>query len=225
MKLIKVINTKAIRLFPVVATEGAVVSPAALARTIENRYGFMQGPRTLQEYDLGAGVVFQGGMFGGKSAISKFTVYRDGMVCETLEESSFAYLFIDDLVAWACSEHSLVKPTPESTVRAYMSIVDVQMEVDIGAAFPGFDGLCRRIVSTIRSYGQSSPDFQPTLFGFHGDLTTLPSKAGPPGFTFERREGEPYEARRYFARAPLRTSDHIDLLGVLENLLTSMTNA
>ena len=222
MKLVKALTSKSIRLFPVVAKEDIVVSPAAMARGIENRYGFLQGPRSLAEYDLGPGVVFQGGMFAGKPIIEKLTIYRDGVVCDVPDESSVADAFIDDLVAWACAEHSLVPPPSERIIRAYLSVIDVQMDVDVSRAFPGFAKLCQQIVGTVRSYGQDCPDFQPAMFGFHGDITTLPSKAGPPGFSIERRDGEPYTSHRYFAKAPLRTADHVELLGQLESLLLSM---
>jgi hypothetical protein len=224
MKLVSVLGAKVVRLFPVRAEEGRVVSAAALARAFEARYGFLQGPHTVQEYEMSNGVVFQRGMFGGKPVIDKFTIYNDGVVCDLSADSSIADSFIDDVIAWARDEQFLATQTSEVIRRAYLSNVDVQMDIDASTAFPGFDELCGRIAETIRSYGQHAPDFKPTMFGFHGDVTTLPGKTGPPGFSLERREGESYEANRYFSKAPLTTADHVELLGELERLLLSMTS-
>jgi hypothetical protein len=173
---------------------------------------------------VSTGVVFQRGIFGGKRVIDKFTIYNDGVVCDLADDSAIADSFIDDVIAWVRAEYPIVVSAPGEMKRAYLGNIDVQMGIDMSKTFPGFEALCQRISAKVRSYGQNIPDFMPTMFGFHGDMTTLPSKTGPFGFSLERRLGQPYETNRYFAKAPLATTDHVELLGELERLFVSMTS-
>jgi hypothetical protein len=65
-------------------------------------------------------------------------------------------------------------------------------------------------------------DGRPRRFEFTGvefwseDIT---KNFAPIGFKFERKFDQPFAQNRYHSEAPLQTKDHIELLGLLEDIL------
>lgn len=56
-------------------------SPVPFIKGFEERYGFVQIPRTVAEIDLKVGVNFLRGFFKGK-VIDKLSIYENGVLCE-----------------------------------------------------------------------------------------------------------------------------------------------
>jgi hypothetical protein len=97
--------------------------------------------------------------------------------------------------------------------RFYNSQVEVQSDLALGRSFPALAPLGRKIADTLQGYGQDTPDyeFSGLSFGVSQNDTT--------GFRFEGREGPKVPRGMFFSQARLRTSDHLRILGALEDIL------
>lgn len=219
MKVLHIQLGQAVRFVQITGLQGKLYGPN-LARPFEQKYGFLQGPTSVEQWDLTKGVSFLHGFFEG-TVIDRFSLFADGFVCETKADTDIADRFIDDAVAWARDTAGFSIPDISSVARAYISRMNVQMDVALDKAIDGFDEFGRKLAEMVQSYGRHRP---PTPYGvatmaFHVDNGTQTSLGAPP-FLFERTVNQPYPSGQYFSSAPLRTTDHRLLLEVLEAVLT-----
>lgn len=190
-------------------------SPMPMVRALEDRYGFVQIPRTMQEFDFNKGVTFLQGYFQGE-VIDRFQMYERGLLCESKKSTSLCDLFLEEVFSWVPVKFDIpVKPTD---VRSYASQVEVLTSIDIGEAFSKFVPIGKFIGEKLRSYGQAPDDFSISGLRMHYDIQGKPSPQAPE-FAFERRATVPYTSNLFFSAAPLSTNDHLETLDVLEDLL------
>lgn len=215
MKLIQCLASQAIRLIDASAkrTGGGLPAPK-LARALEEKYGFFQGPRVIEDYDLTKGVVFLHCEYQGK-VIDKLSLFNDGIVCDAKASTEFSDAFIDDVLETLRTVAGLDTEAGKTLIQIYMSRIEVQADLDLGKSFSLFSKFGRDVAASIRSYGQKVNDYVPTGLSFHFDWPN-PKEARPPALTFERREGVAYSENVYFSSAPLRTDDHLNHLIELE---------
>jgi len=186
-------------------------SPVPIIKGMEDRYGFVQVPRTVQEINFSTGVSFLQGYFQN-SIIDKLEIYEKGLLCDARINSNLCDKFLDDLTTWATNEFDL--PVKETGTRVYMSQLEVFTELNIGMALSKF----RPIGETIaKVHGGSSKPFELSGIRMHMDVTGITGPQ-PTEFTFERRAGQSYASSVYFSTAPLRTDDHVRVLDELEKL-------
>lgn len=214
MNLVEIQLGQAVRFMPLAGTQGSLYGPN-LARAFEQRYGFLQGPRTVEEWNISnKGVSFLHGLFEG-SLIAKFSIFEDGLVCETQVNTDVADAFIDDAIKWA-REEAGYQISSSSTSRAYISRINVQSPVALDKVVDGFEVFGSGLAAAVRSYGRHNPPpYVPAALHFHVEN----GKDGSPPFLFERTLNQPYSTGRYYSSAPLRTDDHLHLLGELEKAL------
>lgn len=218
MKLIQIQTGQAVRFIALAGLQGSLYGPA-LARGLEERYGFLQGPRSLDEWDLSKGISFYHGLFD-KIVIEKFSIFSEGLVCETKVNSAIADRFLDDVLAWAREAGGFALPAGPSP-RAYVSKINIQMDVALDRAIKGFSEFGRAIAEGISSYGRlQPPEYGVATLTFHVDGGTNTIGAPPP-FSFERTINQPWSANHYYSSAPLATDDHIKVLEALERALTT----
>ena len=77
MELSSIILSQAIRFGKVTGIGGGVIYGLNLAKACEERYGFLQAPRVLADYDLNKGITFLHGYFD-KVVIDKLQVFPNG---------------------------------------------------------------------------------------------------------------------------------------------------
>jgi hypothetical protein len=216
MKLTEVIGAQAIRFFDDISPENEPAkSPIPLVRALQDRYGFVQVPNRIEDFNFSSGVNFLRGFFQGV-IIEKFQVYDKGVVCETKADTDFSDLFLDDLLGWAISQFKL--PVRQGSTKVYFSQIEVQATADLGKAISTFSSIGDAIVKSLNSYGQKPQSFQLSGIKLHTDISSAPPPA-PPEFVFERRSGQPYQSLKYFSTAPLKTKDHLAILERLEKSL------
>jgi hypothetical protein len=129
--------------------------------------------------------------------------------------------FLDDVLSWGRIETGSGAFEEPTLRRAYVSQLEIELDVALGGAFSEFMKLGKYITDTVRGYGQNTQQFELSSLSLHCDLLNLePPKPGVP-FVFARREGKRYDDGIYFASAPLKTSDHLHVLEEFRTLLTS----
>ncbi len=215
MKLVQCLASQAIRLIDasVKRADGNLPAPK-LARAIEEKYGFFQGPRVIEDYDLSKGVVFLHCEYRGQ-IIDKLSIFNDGIVCDAKGPTELSDDFVDDVLETLRELAGLDSEAGKTRVQIYMSRLEVHSELDVGKFFLAFSEFGKSVASSIRGYGQNVNDYVPSGLSFHYDWPN-PKEPRPPAVTFERREGVAYGENIYFSSAPLRTNDHLKHLMELE---------
>jgi len=184
-----------------------------MVEQLEKRYGFLETPRSLSQFNTAKGVTFAHGKFQD-TVIDKFQIYENGLVAEANTESRITDAFLEEIVNFLTKDcgfqiNDLQKPT-----YAYVSQVEVQFEVDI--SLDSLNKIGAFVSGLLNSYGVSLPDYRASGFLVHCD--TPRDAPRPHKFRVERREGYPCELNVYFCSAPLRTPDHIKALRFLESV-------
>jgi hypothetical protein len=223
MRLSKILLTQTIRLMSATPEQESAPPPETRPRVhivdfvqkLEHRYKFLQAPRTVPEYDFGAGIKFFKGTFNERSFIERLEIYNNGILCETTTSTEEMDQFLDNLMTWAIDEFGWQSPTG---ARWYVSNVEVHADINIAEKFREFADIGQRITEILHTYGQQPPAFSVAQIGLHGDVTKVPFPAPRP-FLFERRAAVPYSAGFYFSSAPLTTAHHLEILQKLEMAL------
>lgn len=196
--------------------------PISLVRTLkafEARYGFLQGPRVVSEYDPAKGITFLNGYFG-RSTIDKVMIYNNGILVDAKISTDEIDAFIDDANIWAREEMRLPPLTEKNErSRSYLSQVEIESDIDLDMAFPWLKELGASIAATTKSYGQNVRDFGVSRIDLLYDISVVETPKVAVPFGFQRRDGKPYENKTYFASAPLRTEDHYRFIEKFEELL------
>jgi hypothetical protein len=222
MDLLKVHAANSLRFLAVVDEAKPARPLLPLIKALEDRYLFLQVPRTIADYNFENGVTFLSGVFRGQSVIDKFQVYARGIVCETKEETDLSDQFLDDLLDWAEADLKLEVPDRASMPRAYFSQIEIRSSTKFGAALKMFSGVGRSISNIVQSYRSSLvSSFELSSIKLNVDATAIKGPT-PFEFIFERRINTPYSENVYFSAAPLRTKDHLQILQELENELENM---
>jgi hypothetical protein len=211
MKLLKVLLGRVVRLHEMTGPQGGTIYGAHLVGECEDRYGFLQGPRELADFDLERGITFLHGYFNG-AVVDRLQVFSNGLAAEAKLDTAFCDAFVDDLLAWI-KETGLIEIKDDAR-RFYVSTVEAQSDSLLGSSFREFSGLGQELAQTLRGYGQTTPDLEVTglALGIGGGQQLPP-------FKIEVREGVPTHAGIYFCSAPLRTADQMQLLERFEALL------
>lgn len=216
MKLNTVTFAQVIRTLKISGSGGGNIYALNLTKACEQRYGFLQGPRTLAEFDLSKGVTFLHGYFEQRLVIDRFQVFSDGIIAEAKADTDEISRFVDDVIEWVSKEAKVVFDDKDSK-NFYASHIECELDFGLPNVFQEFHHFGKNIADVMRSYGHAVPDFVVSYFGFAADTTA--------SFKIERRDGTAPEARTYFCTAPLRTSDQVKLLKAAEKMLSPMTSA
>jgi hypothetical protein len=217
MKIEKVIFGQVIRFIDDVRDEKKSFSLLDVTRAIQSRYGFLEAPTKIADYNYQTGVTFMVGRFDG-NAIRRFQIYQLGVLCEVEATTDVCDAFLDDIVNFLESEFDQ-RGREKPNTRSYQSQLEVHSEVNLGMVFPQTSDVGQVLWQTFKSYG-----YEPTMFELAGlkfQTTALQLKGGSPGdFLLERRAEKPFFANLYFSAAPLRTHDHLNVLKCLEDALS-----
>lgn len=222
MKLLNVTTARAIWLFDILDLnpKGKSIFPA-IFEWLEAEYHFKKLPKSVAERDAQGGWAFAQGEFQVSEEIFKsvdLAIYNDGLVATTQSDTSDSEMFLGNFLDLACEEFSLTFDPSMIRRKMYFSEMSVQMSGSLGRINPKLDEFANKISAAIGLQGEAG--FQVTGIGFSADQAALPaSKMLFSGFAFERRVGAPFSENRFYTKAPLPTSKHLELLDELERLL------
>lgn len=212
-----------------ISSIGGLYMPEAV-KAVQEKYGFLQGPTTLQEFDSSKGVTFLHGTFAppkprlpkGKGqnriVIDRFQIYTNGVLVETKGFTEDADQFLDDVTQWAMEEFGITIHPNIPIRKAYLTNLEVEFP---GAELPNFP-LQKTLEGFLIGYGQTPSQFSTAGLTFHCDLTHVQPPL-PTAFQIIRREGVPYSSNLYYSTAPLSTQDHLLLLEDLDKQVFKKT--
>ena len=213
MKLVRILLAQAVRFAKIAGAGGGSIYGLNLAKACEERYGFLQAPRILADYDLSKGITFLHGYFQQRFVIDRFQIFENGVLAEARVDTDECDEFLDDVFKWVTERAGItieLSATPPR--KLYLSQIEVQSNISLNNSFAKVAPLGKQISDIQRGYGQIIPDLEVSglSFGAAGDATS---------FKFERREGPSVPTDLYFASSRLRTKDHMKMLEALETLL------
>ena len=216
MKLVEYELSRAIRFFTITPVAGQVLYGANMVKALQARYGFVEVPNKVSEYDLKAGVTFLHGFFMDRWVIDRFQVYDNGLMAEAKVDTEELEAFLDDVVKWAASEAGMVLAPNPNLGTPFLSQMVFESSVDLSAYFSDLAKFAAGVSAKVASYGLVNVPAQ--VSGLH--IGTDPALNGGWNCRFERRVNAPFSAQLFFSSAPLKTSDHLTLLMDLEEALT-----
>jgi hypothetical protein len=218
MKIVNRLFAQAIRFGALAPAQGGqTVYGVNLVRAFEARYGFMESPKTVAEFDLSKGITFLHGFFDKRIVIDKFMIYNNGLVVETKDTTDVCVEIMSDVIKWGSEEAGVIFEENLMAPELYLSHLEVQSEIDLQAHSSKFQTISAALNSYMASYKEAGRDYKYSTMSFALD----PSTGGPTTFQFERRAKQPFSNNLYFSSAPLKSRDHESLLGVIESLFTS----
>jgi hypothetical protein len=219
------LNNQAIRIFPSSTDTQTSIgadkrSPLPVIREFQDRYGFLQVPRSGEDLNLQTGVTFGHGYFKG-GIVTKFQVYSNGVLCEASESTDFCDELVDDIFSWM-PKYLLNNEKIEVLYRAYLSQMMIKVSPKSIVAFDRFRSIGEMLNTFRGKYGQTvGPSYEVLGLKMNIDPSDQNSLRVPE-FVFERRAMEPFSSGLFFASAAVATPDHWKVLHQLGSLLESV---
>jgi len=196
-----------------------------LIKDVQARYSFVRVPTTADEVlplAEGKPIVFHHGKFvHDKRPILVHALHlaSQWVAIETTPGTTDdADIVLSDFVNW------LAPGVREAPPRAYVSHLEVRLDVSLDRSYPLFAMLGDMISHKLQEYG--SPVVPQSLARPVFEVSSVEMQPDPGehfvscAFRIERRIGQPFAAEMYFSQAPLRTADHIATLNTFEKVLT-----
>ena len=214
MKLLAIEISRVTALFRMTRPGGQPYLPH-IAAEVAKRYRFGGAPRSLDEMEAER-IEFRHGLFQG-NAVHTLEVYNDGIVVSSRSDTDFIDEFIEDLVGWMENEHNLSMIETHTVNKMYNSTLLVEMNGDVFKPFEAYADILRMIETALR--GSSGLDIVYRNYGLalSADQTRNPALKPIP-FRIERKEGVDFCRNQFFATAPLKTRQHLEILERLEHL-------
>jgi hypothetical protein len=188
----------------------------SMIRALQERYFFVHVPSRPDETDFEKGLTILHGWFENKT-VDKCQMFQRGVLCEAKTSTDHCDRFIDDLLEFAINMGLPIKKQNPPD-RAYFSSLEVHIEGNFNKATK-FASLESIILDKLHSYSHTTPFFPVTGFKMGID-STIASVPVPADFAFERRAGRAFHESIFASWGPLRTQDHVDVLHVVEAILT-----
>ncbi len=189
-----------------------------LTNGLRDRYKFLQVPTKIEEFDFNRGLEFLGGIFKEGKVISRLRIHNNGIYCEAMQPTEVIQEFIDDVLEWVRKDSGMTVEYRAPPNVFALSSLEVESDVSLVSAHGGVSVIGEKITALLESYGHEATKFEPTCLVFHCDEPRVQGTRLT-RFTFERREGQPFDKKLFFSTAPLKTTDHLELLNELEGLL------
>jgi hypothetical protein len=187
-----------------------------LISSVAQRYRFVSYPTDFaaaaqQGAKFQTGVIELGGIV---IPITGLEIYNDGIIVTTSNTDDSDTVF-DDFAGWAIQTFNLREPTTKIP-RRHASNVVVDFDVSLSSFIRNFELISKLISSAFATTTGISHDLHVARLSIGADPATSRVAQVQSTLTLEPRGGQPFTSNRYFSGAPLRTQEHLDLLGALE---------
>jgi hypothetical protein len=225
MKLISTIQgSAALRYSPDETSPDTAVLMRDLVEFVGKTYNFSLTPELQPGLILNPMFIFQGGELmhaDVKIPITQITLVVGGLVV-TAKDTDFADTVADDVVKRLDNDLGY-KIARNIRTKYYQSHLVAEM-IDFGERI-GIFNRAEEILNKEMPRPEKRFDIKRLSFG-GGDLqlqqlfSQFQIDDLPNGdFTIERRAGEPYSSNRFYCTAPMRTEEHVRVLGLIETAM------
>ncbi len=194
--------------------EGHVHYPD-LAAALVQRYSLLKFPTGPDQFDEAKGIDFEMGKWG-EYAIAKIGIMTAGLIVETAHTDTSEAL-LEDALKWATAEFRLTYKPEMLKRRAFVSQMTFHSDAPLLMLNPIIEKITNRLSKEIAANLDLALKYEPVGFVANYDKRLSAMTIAP--FTLERREGAPFEDKKYFSQAPLRTQVHIELIEAIEKSL------
>ena len=120
MKITSTPFAQAIRFGTLKPSKGNGLYGRNLVRAFEEKYGFLELPKTLGDFDVSKGITFLHGYFENRVVIDKAALYNNGILVETKSTTDDCVSIIDDLISWANQNANFILEENHSLQRLYL---------------------------------------------------------------------------------------------------------
>jgi hypothetical protein len=186
-----------------------------VAMKFAQRYSFAKSPDIDELANANQPKLFKIGRFQDIQ-INEFGIYNDGVIITGRCDTDKIDALLTDSLSWLEAEYSYVQSIAAKPEKHYESAIVVKADSDINKTLVTDDKVSKLIDAALHKGGHTSPRFQPSGFILDCDPAYIKSKRKPTRFMIERRLGSPFEENLFYCNAPLRTSDHLEVLRALE---------
>jgi len=214
MKLLSIKMSRLTVLFHFTRAQGQTYLPQAAAGLVE-RYSFAGSPQSIAELKADR-VDFKHGLFNG-SAIESLEIYDDGIVIESRSDTELIDAFLEDLLEWMQSEVGLSIFKSRTIDRMYESNLIFHADEKIMTPLKAMSALCGQVGEMVALNTGLEVEFQSAGFTVAADHTQIPSLK-PSIFRLERIFASEFPLNQFISVAPLKTSQHVEVLEKLESL-------
>lgn len=214
MKLLAVNSARAIWLVPTafLNPRGRYLIPIAIE--LMGRYRFATTPDAKDLSTRPLEAKFENGSFNdasGNPIYASLSLHEDGLIAETRSSTDESERFLDEVLSALSTEYQLPHYKDLGVQRLYVSEVVVEMSMPANI----FSNRLLPFVEKLRGGSSNNPGVPMDLIAlaFGPDPTVTKKTAS---FRIERLVNSAFNENRYVCSAPLRTSEHLELLSALE---------
>lgn len=189
------------------------ISQANGVKMLGERYQFAKIPQRFEDLDFDKGVEFYLGTYE-EICIDKLVLFSDGLTIDTRSSTDDCTKVLNDILENARrSSGAAISPSR----FMHLSQIIFRSEMKVWSIHNYLSDIGKKIAVSVSSDYNQTVTFEPTMIGISADQSQ--TKLNPAAFTLDRRAGVPFSEKMYYSAAPLRTSEHIDILNGLEAAL------
>lgn len=210
MKVVQVVGCEALRFLDVQSAFGQSVHALSLRKLIDT-FKIGDGPKSIADVDLGAGIVLQNGLFNGQAVIDQLKIQKAGLLVQCKETTALSDAIIDATIEMG-SEIGL--KFSQEVGRAYFSALIVELDLEFSARFSILEPIMKTLNSSLREQFHGLVD-EYEGFGVH--LWANKNTDRPQYFRLEKKV-HGLADNHFFSTAPLSTEQHIEVLEQIESI-------
>ena len=226
MKLLNIITARSIWLFSIqdLNPKGSAIE-SDLIEWLAKTYHFKKYPSSALDFDAQTKTLsFKGGKFksgltdeGKERYVSvDLSIYTDGLVANTRSSTEDGDKFLEEAIHSAVDRFQLVYDHQTIRRKSYFSEMDVRLDRPLSLLNPKLTELATAISSLQDESNRTTFEFSGVSF-----LPDPTAQTTVSAFSLERKVNTPWSENRYFAKAPLQTNAHLQLLNDFEGILVS----
>lgn len=187
--------------------------------TFTERYTFLKRPMTADEIldSHNKGVIFEAGKWG-EIGIDKVVLFDWGIVIETSASTDACENVLQDMLNWGAETFGTTSRPNLITQKNYVSEIVFSSELSLPAINPKIESLGTKITGLVGGYLGTSLPFQTAGITLAFDPSLSKQIFTP--FQITRLADTPFALKKYYSGAPLKTSDHLQVIEDFETVLT-----
>lgn len=182
-------------------------------RALGDKYSFAKVPRTFAELDPQKGIELAEGRLDD-IVVDKITVYVNGLMVDTRSSTDNSEKVLNSLLELV---HQAFGATIRPVRRTFTSQLVFKSDLRLASLNPALEKIAERVTTNASADMKHAFRFEPTAILINTDLSQ--TKIAPSVFSVERLAETPFTENTYFSVAPMKTSDHLDLVREFESAL------